>query len=69
MLLRYPWLNDAKISHNRGTNTITIQGIKTIRTIHFAKKLNVQTIRPKFLICFDFNSKISNEKQNIMFVT
>jgi hypothetical protein len=46
MLLRRPWLRDAKVSHDWGTNIVIIQGIGTIRTIHVTKKLNVQTKRP-----------------------
>jgi len=43
MLLGHPWLRDAKVSHNYGTNTITIQGIGIVRTILVTKKLNIQT--------------------------
>jgi hypothetical protein len=34
MLLRCPWLRNAKVSHNWGTNIVTIQKISTIRTIY-----------------------------------
>jgi hypothetical protein len=43
MLLRCPWLRDAKISHLWGTNIVTIHGTSTIRTIFVTKKHNVQT--------------------------
>jgi hypothetical protein len=46
MLLGCPWLKDAKISHNWGTNIVTIQGTDTIRTILDTKKLGIQTKRP-----------------------
>ncbi len=46
MLLRRPWLKGAKVSHDWGTNIITIQGTSAIRTIHVTKKLGVQTKRP-----------------------
>ncbi len=69
MLLGCPWLKDAKISHNWGTNTITIQGTSIMRTIHVTKKLGVQTKRPKVLICYDFHHGISNEKEDVMFAT
>jgi hypothetical protein len=45
MLLGCPWLRDAKISHDWGTNTIAIQITNTIRTIPIIKKLGVQTKR------------------------
>ncbi len=43
MLLGCPWLRNAKISHLWGTNTITLQGTSTIRTIIVTKKHSVQT--------------------------
>jgi len=46
MLLGCPWLRDAKISHDWGTNTITIQGTSIMITIPITKKLGVQTKRP-----------------------
>jgi hypothetical protein len=41
----------------------------TLRTIHVTKRHGAQTKRPKVLICYDFHSKISNEKEDVMFVT
>ncbi len=46
MLLKCPWFKDVKVSHDWGTNTITIHGTCTIRTILVTKKLGVQTKRP-----------------------
>ncbi len=40
-----------------------------VRTIPITKKLGAQTKRPKVLVCYDFNSKISNEEEDVMFVT
>jgi hypothetical protein len=45
-LLGRPWLRDAKISHDWGTNIITIRRIGTIRTIPITNKLGIQTKRP-----------------------
>jgi hypothetical protein len=56
-------LKDAKVSHDWGINIVTIQGIGTIRTIHITKKLGVQTKRPKVLVCYDFHSRIYDEKR------
>jgi hypothetical protein len=69
MLLGCPWLKDAKVSHDWGTNIVTIQGICTIRTIHITKKLGVQTKRPKVLICYDFHFRIYDEKKEMIFTT
>jgi hypothetical protein len=69
MLLGCPWLKDAKVSHNWGTNTITMQGIGTIRTILVTKKLGGQTKRPKVLMCYDFHFGICDEEEDMMFVT
>jgi hypothetical protein len=56
MLLRCPWLKDANVSHDWGTNNVTIQITCTIRTIHIIRKLGVQIKRPKNLVCYDFHS-------------
>jgi hypothetical protein len=50
MLLGRPWLRDVKVSHNWGTNIITIQGTNIIKNIHVTKKLGVQTKRPEVLV-------------------
>jgi hypothetical protein len=34
------------VSHDWGTNIVTIQGTSIVRTIHVMKKLGVQTKRP-----------------------
>jgi hypothetical protein len=67
MLLGRPWLRDAKISHDWGINTITIQGTSIMRTIHVTNKLGVSTKRPEVLVCYDSHSKIFNEKEDVMF--
>jgi hypothetical protein len=69
MLLGCPWLRDAKVSHDRGINIITIQGTSTIGTILVTNKFGVQTKRPEVLVCYDFHPKISNDKEDVMFAT
>jgi hypothetical protein len=69
MLLGCPWLKDAKVSHDWGTNIVTIQGTSTIRTIPITKKLGIQTKIPKVLVCYDFHSGISNDEKDVMFAT
>jgi hypothetical protein len=51
MLFRCPRLKNAKISHDWGTNSVTIQGTCTIKTILITKKLGIQTKRPEVLLC------------------
>jgi len=69
MFLGHPWLRDAKVSHDWGNNTITIQGIGTIRTILVTKKLRAPTKRLKMLVCYDFHFGMFDEKEDLMFAT
>jgi hypothetical protein len=55
--------------HDWGNNIITIQGTNTMKTIHVIKKLGTPTKRPKVLVCYDFHSGISDEKEDLMFTT
>jgi hypothetical protein len=45
-LLGCPWLKNVKVSHDYGTNIVTMQGTGIIRTIHIIKKLGVHAKRP-----------------------
>jgi hypothetical protein len=69
MLLGHPWLRDVKVFHDWGNNIIIIQGTSTIRTIPITKKLGTPTKHPKTLVCYDFHFRISNEEEDLMFVT
>jgi hypothetical protein len=69
MVLGCPWLINAKVSHDWGTNTVTIQGTGIVKTILVTKKLDIQTKRPKVLVCYDFHSRISDDEKDVMFVT
>jgi hypothetical protein len=69
MLLGCPWLKDAKVSHDWGTNIVTIQITNIVKTIHVNKKLSVQTKRLQVLICYDCHFRISNDEKDVMFVT
>jgi hypothetical protein len=69
MLLVRPWLRDAKMAHDWGSNIITIQANGTIRTITVTKHLGNEVRRPKMLLCYDYQNGITNEKKNIIFVT
>jgi hypothetical protein len=55
------------VSCDWGNNTITIQGVDAMRTIHVSKKLGAPTKCSKVLVCYYFHSGIINEKENLMF--
>jgi hypothetical protein len=69
MLLGHPWLRDVKMSHDWGNNTITIQGIGIIRTIHVTKKFITLTKHLKVLVCYDFHFGMFDEEEDLMFAT
>jgi hypothetical protein len=53
MLLGRPWLRDAKVTHDWGSNVIIVQGNGTIRTILVSMKWRAKTKRPQVLVCYD----------------
>jgi hypothetical protein len=55
--------------HNWGSNTITIQGNGTIRAIIVTKHLGGEVKIPKVLMCVDYQNGITDEEENIIFVT
>jgi hypothetical protein len=67
MLLGRPWLRDAKVAHDWGSNTITLQGNGTIRTIIVTKHLGSEVRRPEVLLCYDYQNGITDEKEDIIF--
>jgi hypothetical protein len=46
MLLGKPWLRDAKVAHDLGSNIVTIQGNGIVRTITITKHLGGEIKRP-----------------------
>jgi hypothetical protein len=62
MLLGCSWLRGSKISHNWGTNIVTIQGIGTIKTMHVTMKLGIQTKILKVLVCYNFHFRIFDDE-------
>ncbi len=67
MLLGRPWLRDAKVAHDWGSNIVTIQGNGIVRTITVTKHLGGEVRRPKMLLCYDYQNGIIDEEENIMF--
>jgi hypothetical protein len=68
-MLLGPCLRDAKVSHDWGKNIFTVQGIGTIKTVFFIKKLGAPTKCPKVLVCYDFHFGISDKEEDLMFAT
>ncbi len=58
MLLGRPWLRDAKMAHDLGSNIVTIQGNGTVKTITVTKQLGGEVRRPKMLLCYDYQNGI-----------
>jgi hypothetical protein len=54
MFIGKPWLRDAKVTHDWGNNTMTIQGIGLVRTIVVIKHLGIEVKGPKMLLCYDY---------------
>jgi hypothetical protein len=69
MLLGRPWFKDAKVTHDWGSNLITIQGNGTIKTISVNKKLGAETRRPQVLVCYDLMQRLTNEEEDLIFET
>ncbi len=67
MLLGRPWLRDVKVTHDWGSNTITIQWNGTIITITITKHLEGEVRRPKVLLCYDYQNDITDEGEDIIF--
>jgi hypothetical protein len=47
MLLSWPWLCNARVTHDWGNNLITIEGNGTMQTIIVTKHLDNNTKHPK----------------------
>jgi hypothetical protein len=60
MLLGRPWLRDAKVAHDWGNNTITVQRNGIVRTITVTKHLGSEVRRPQVLLCYDYHNDITD---------
>jgi len=68
MLLRRPWLGDAKVRHDQRNTVITVQGKGTIRTISINKKLgSIETRRLQVLVYYDLMEGLTNEEEDLIF--
>jgi hypothetical protein len=55
-----PWLRDAKVAHDWGNNTITVQWNGIVRTITVTKHLGSEVRRPQVLLCYDYHNDITD---------
>ncbi len=69
MLLRRPWLRDAKVTHDWGNNVIIVQGNAIVRTILVNRKLGAKTIRPQILVCYDLMERLIDKEEDLIFET
>jgi hypothetical protein len=69
MLLGRPWLRDAKMAHDWGSNIITIQGNGKIKTITITKHLGGEVRRLEMLLCYNYQNGIIDEEEDIIFAT
>jgi hypothetical protein len=69
MLLSSPWLRDPKVSHNWGTNLITIKGNGSVRTIIVTKRLDDCTKHLEVLFCYNFVNGVIGEGEDILLAT
>lgn len=69
MLFNRPWLRNAKITHDWKNNMIMIQGNVIVRTIVATKHLSSKLKRLEILLCFDYQNGITNEEEDLMFVS
>ncbi len=64
MLLGRPWLKDAKMAHDWGSNIVTIQGNGIARTIIVIKHFGGEARKPKVL-CVTTIKMVSHMKKKI----
>ncbi len=69
LLLGRPWLRDAKVAHDWGSNTITIQGNGIVKIITITKHLRSELRKQEVLFYYDYQNDITNEEEDIIFVT
>jgi hypothetical protein len=69
MLLGRPWLKDAKMTHDWGSNIVSIQGNGIIKIITITKHLGGKVRRPEVLPCYNYQNGIIGEEEDIIFTT
>jgi hypothetical protein len=67
MLLGKPWLRDAKVTHDKGSNVITSQGNGIVKTILVNRTLGEKIRRPQVLVCYDLLEGLIDGKEDLIF--
>jgi hypothetical protein len=66
MLLKRPWLWDAKMIDDWGTNMVTIEGNDIMNIIFVSKYLNGNIRKPRTIINYNFLEGVTNEEEEIL---
>jgi hypothetical protein len=62
-LLNYnPWFTNVKVAYDWGSNTATIKGNGTIKTITITKHLGGEVRRPEVLLCYNYQNGIIDDQ-------
>jgi hypothetical protein len=69
MLLGQPWLHNARVTHDWGTNLITIEGDGTIQIITVTKHLDNNTKHLELLLCYDLMEGVIDKEEEIFLAT
>ncbi len=69
ILLRRPWLRNAKVTRDWGHNVITIEGNGKIETILSNGKLVAKTRRPQVFVCYHLMEGLVDEEEDLIFET
>jgi hypothetical protein len=69
ILLRRPWLRNAKVTRDWGHNVITIEGNGKIETILINGKLVAKTRRPQVFVCYHLMEGLVDEEEDLIFET
>jgi len=68
MLLGHPWLWDAKVIHDWGTNMVTIKGNGIVKIVFVSNYFSGNIKRPQMVINYNFiEGVIDDEEEKIMF--
>lgn len=66
MLLKRPWLWDAKMIDDWGTNMVTIEGNDIMNIIFVSKYLNGNIRKPQMIVSYNFIERVTHEEDEIL---
>jgi hypothetical protein len=66
MLLGHPWLRNAKVIHDWGTNMVTIKDNGIVKTIFVSKYLSGNIRKPQTIVSYNFMEGVTNEEAEIL---